>query len=378
MNPYPDFTAIDGLMSSSQDIGLGVVPLKIEGDRILLVDQRALPDEFIYFDATNLENMCFAIDAMVVRGAPAIGIAAAFGLASEARRLASQGLTAVGIVEGLLVAKGELDKTRPTAVNLFWATNKVYSAARGLLVSEPMIGSDKLVMHLELLSKTLLNETITANRDLSNFGKNLLEMGSNVLTHCNAGSLATGGWGTALGVIRSAYFAGLKPHVYVDETRPRLQGSKLTIWELTQDGIPCTLICDALAGYLMSLKKIDLVIVGADRIALNGDTANKVGTYSLAVLAQAHSIPFYVAAPLSTVDGASMTGYSIQIETRSDQEIIKIGDVRLAPGDVTALNLAFDVTPAHLITAIITESGVLYPNYEESIAQALRSTESAA
>jgi methylthioribose-1-phosphate isomerase len=352
-----------------QDVG--VLPVRLEHERILLVDQRALPDKLELFDATELEDMCFAIREMVVRGAPSIGVAAALALATYGKKSAKGKSSTKDLLHDLQQAGKQLESTRPTAVNLKWAIEKIYLAAADEVKRDGNIAATTLADRLVELATSMLDSHIKTNMLLSTMGSSLIPQNASILTHCNAGSLATCGWGTALGVIRSAKGAGLNPSVFVDETRPRNQGSRLTIWELVQDGIPCTLICDSLAGYLMAKKKIDLVIVGADRIALNGDTANKVGTYSLAVLAKAHGIPFYVAAPLSTFDPSLPRGDEIVIEERSAEELIKFGDHPITLSNANALNLAFDVTPGSLITAIITEGGILRSSYERSIPQIL-------
>jgi methylthioribose-1-phosphate isomerase len=352
-----------------QDVG--VLPVRLEDERILLVDQRSLPDKLEFFDATELKDMCFAIREMVVRGAPSIGVAAALALAAHGKQSAKGKSSATDLLPDLQEAGKQLQSTRPTGVNLKWAVEKIYLAADQQVKGDTKVAATTLADRLVELAASMLDSHIRTNMVLSALGSALIPENASVLTHCNAGSLATCGWGTALGVIRSAKFAGLNPNVFVDETRPRNQGSRLTVWELVQDGIPCTLICDSLAGYLMAKKKIDLVIVGADRIALNGDTANKVGTYSLAVLAKAHGIPFYVAAPLSTFDPTLPTGDGIVIEERSADEIIKFGDHSITLSNANALNLAFDLTPGSLITAIITEGGILRSSYERSIPQAL-------
>lgn len=352
-----------------QDVG--VLPVRFDKGRIFLVDQRYLPDKLEYFDATELEDMCFAIRDMVVRGAPAIGVAAALALAYHCKKLAEDSRSNLALLDMLGEAGDKLQITRPTAVNLRWAIEKMHQFASDQAQNEANISAKTLADRLIEHAVDMLDSHIANNKALSTMGSSLIPKNASILTHCNAGSLATCGWGTALGVIRSAKLAGLNPSVFVDETRPRNQGSRLTIWELVQDEIPCTLICDSLAGYLMAKKKIDLVIVGADRIALNGDTANKVGTYSLAVLANAHGIPFYVAAPLSTFDSTLATGNEIVIEERSPEEIIKFGDQATTLPNTNVLNLAFDLTPGKLITAIITEGGILRSDYQHSITQAL-------
>lgn len=350
----------------------GVLPLKFEGDKLLLLDQRLLPERLEYFDATNIDGICFAIEDMVVRGAPSIGVAAAYGYALEAQRLERSILhEATGSSNkselscALESLRNRLDATRPTAVNLHWALMRMWRKTMELLAA------GELGSLLLKEAEAILNEHIESNRELSRFGESLVPQGASIATHCNAGPLAACGWGTALGVIRYAHFAGKNVSVYVDETRPRNQGSKLTMWELHQDQIPSTLICDSMTGHLMQHRKIDMVITGADRIARNGDSANKIGTYNLAVMANYHKVPFYIAAPMSTFDPDLADGSLIPIEERNPAEILTIGGVPLSVAGAQAYNPAFDVTPSSLISGIITEKGVLYPDYQSSIARAL-------
>jgi len=348
---------------------IGTLPVKVEGENILLLDQRLLPHKVEYIETNDLASMCNAIKDMTVRGAPSIGVAAGFGLAKEALRLANEQISVIDFLAGLNAARIALQKTRPTAVNIQWATEKIYNLAATLTKTS----TDKVDIAHRLFqeAETFLFLHIEANRKLSEYGQSLIKNGQGILTHCNAGSIAACGWGTALGVIRSAHFAGTKLNVYVDETRPRNQGSRLTMWELDQDGIDCTLIPDSVAGFLMAKGKINFVVTGADRIAANGDTANKVGTYSVARLAFCHGIPFYIAAPMSTVDPLTKSGEDIEIEERNNEELTTCGGTSLTISNAKALNLAFDVTPAAYITGIITEYGILTPPYEKSIQQAL-------
>jgi|SRR5579864_4849400 len=310
---------------------------------LTLLDQTRLPLETVFVRCQQVEDVAEAIRSMRVRGAPAIGVAAAYGLAIAAH-------TSRDLVE----AASLLRATRPTAVNLQWAIERVlaraHSAAEVLAIANEMAEED-----------------VAANKRIGLYGLELVPQHANVLTHCNAGALATVDYGTALGVVRAAHHAGRGIHVYVDETRPFLQGARLTSWELKQEGVPMTLITDSMAGHFMSRGKVDLVVVGADRIAANGDVANKIGTYSLAVLAQAHGIPFYVAAPISTIDLSIADGASIPIEERSSYEVTHIQGVPIAPEGVEAAHPAFDVTPARYVTAIITERGVLRAPYAESL-----------
>lgn len=345
----------------------GVLPLKYEQGKLLMLDQRRLPHELVYFDATTLDAMCFAIEDMVVRGAPSIGVAAAYGYALEAMRLEERLDQKDALEAALLSVRDRLDATRPTAVNLHWALMRMWQRSIELL------GSGLLKPGKELLScaDEIFNEHIESNRALSEFGAGLVPQKAAIITHCNAGPLAACGWGTALGVIRFAHFAGKEVSVFVDETRPRNQGSKLTMWELHQDQVPCTLVCDSMSGHLMQHNKVDMVITGADRIARNGDSANKIGTYNLAVLAHHHRIPFYIAAPLSTFDPGLMDGSGIPIEERNQNEVLTIDGAPLTVAGGKAFNPAFDVTPAALIAGIITEKGVLLPDFKVSISKAL-------
>ena len=313
-----------------------------------LLDQRLLPAEERWIDCRDAGSVANSIRDMVVRGAPAIGVAAAFGVALAQKR-----------GEDLETAAETLRATRPTAVNLRWAIDHMLDAAdRG----------DDLVAEAE----KILDEDVEANKRIGRYGAELLGFRATVLTHCNAGALATAGYGTALGVIRAAVEAGKSIDVFADETRPYLQGARLTAWELQQEGIDVTLITDNMAGHFFQQDQFDAVIVGADRIAANGDTANKIGTYTVAVLAKAHGVPFYVAAPVSTIDIACPSGQSIPIEERSANEVVETFGKRIAPAGVTVRHPAFDVTPAHLITAIITDRGVLWPPFDQSIAKAVR------
>lgn len=346
----------------------GKMPVETKDGKIILIDQRKLPHAIEYFDATELEKMCFAIVDMVVRGAPSIGVAAALAMSAHLRDLALAGDRQPTLAD-LDAVKAKLDATRPTAVNLKWATGEVHAHAKKLI--KEGIGKETFAEKIFQFAQDMLQDHLARNKKLSEFGQSIVPESARVITHCNAGSLATCGWGTALGVIRSAHLKGLNPRVFVDETRPRNQGSKLTMWELMQDGIPATLICDNMAGYLMNKREVDLVITGADRIAANGDSANKIGTYSLAVLAHHHDVPFYIAAPLSTFDPEIATGSQIPIEFRNTDEVLQIEGRSVSLQGAEALNPAFDVTPNHLIKGIITEQGILRPPYTQSIKEAL-------
>ena len=301
---------------------------------VRMIDQRLLPGRLAFIEARTVEELCDAICSLAVRGAPALGVAGAMGVA-----LAS--VTGEPVEE----SAARIVATRPTAVNLAWGV------ARGLAAGDPVAEAVRLAA-----------DDVARNRRLGAHGAALVPEGGRVLTHCNAGALACAGYGTALGVIRAAAEAGRRPSVWVDETRPVLQGARLTAWELDRLGIPATLVADVMAASLMAAGEVDCVVVGADRIAANGDVANKVGTYGLAVLARHHGVPFYVAAPMSTVDVNCPTGADIPIERRSPEEVVSIGGHAMAPAGIAVENRAFDVTPAALITAIVTEEGVFPPD----------------
>lgn len=333
-----------------------------EGVRML--DQRLLPNEEKYLTLRSYEEVAEAIKLMVVRGAPAIGVSAAMGIALGAKQ--SVGTSVADLEEDLDYICDTLSRTRPTAVNLFWAIERMrmaFNAAKGRTRQV-----DEIKQHLVDEAQAIFRDDIDANRALGRFGAELIPDGATVLTHCNAGALATAGdYGTALGVIRGARDAGKRVAVIADETRPFLQGSRLTAWELDQDDIPVTIITDNMAGHVMKEGKVDAVVVGADRIAANGDTANKIGTYMVAVLAKRHNIPFYVAAPVSTIDMAMSSGEEIPIEERDPREVTHVREQRLAPEGVAVHNPAFDVTPNDLIAAIITDKGVARAPYVESL-----------
>jgi len=327
--------------------------LKWEGDSLLILDQRRIPHKTEFLECRDHEEVAQAIKSMAVRGAPAIGIAAAYGVVLGVKKLSLKDIDVIIDV---------LSKTRPTAVNLFWALERMRERAKTATSWEDLLEE----------AKKIHEEDVRANERMGEYGADLVPDNAGILTHCNAGALATGGFGTALGVIRSAVLKGKKVRVYADETRPVLQGARLTAWELMMDNIDVTLITDNMAGYLMSKGEIDLIIVGADRIAVNGDVANKIGTYSLAVLANHHGIPFYVAAPVSTIDINISSGKDIPIEERNPKEVVEIAGVRVAPEGVKVLNPAFDITPAELISAIITEKGVLRPPFKEELLRIVR------
>lgn len=336
-------------------------PVRWEGDALVLIDQTQLPHRFVEARYTDWREVAEAIRHMVVRGAPAIGAAAACGLVLAAEAISASSMSAFR--EQWLKAADAFASTRPTAVNLFWAIERMKR------VVQRCDNPDEARRRLREESEAILSEDVEANRAIGRHGQTLIPDGARILTHCNAGALATVGYGTALGVIRAAVEAGKRVQVYADETRPRLQGMQLTAWELVREGIPVTVITDNMAGMLMRRSEIDVVVVGADRIAANGDVANKVGTYSVAVLAKWHGIPFYVAAPVSTVDLSVADGSAIPIEERSPEEVTHIAGVRIAPEGVKVMNPAFDVTPAELVSAIITEEGIARPPYVDSLAQ---------
>ena len=326
--------------------------LRWRDDRFELLDQRALPAQCLYLSLDSAQAVADAIRSMVVRGAPAIGCTAAYGVALEARRLRHATRKAFDV--GIERAFGTLAASRPTAANLFWALDRM----RTRLDAAQHGSAAEIAAALLDAAHAIRAEDIRLNRMMGVHGSALLEDGARVLTHCNAGALATAGHGTALGMIRSAVQSGKRISVIVDETRPFLQGARLTAWELQQDDIPVTLIADSAAGFLMSRSDVDAVVVGADRVAANGDIANKIGTYSLAVLAQRHAVPFYVVCPLSTIDRTIASGADIPIEERSADEITGYGSMRWAPPEIGVRNPVFDVTPAELVTALITEKGV--------------------
>ncbi|MFO1206789.1 MAG: S-methyl-5-thioribose-1-phosphate isomerase [Burkholderiales bacterium] len=334
-------------------MSLKVETLRWRDNALELIDQRSLPLDFAYVRCTSAAQTAAAIRDMVVRGAPAIGCAAAYGLAVEAARL--QQLAADDLLVRMQDAAELLAASRPTAVNLSWAVARMRRCLDAAAAGAPA----SLAAALLTEAHAIRDEDIAANRALGAHGAALIADGARVLTHCNAGALATAGHGTALGVIRSAVAAGKRVSVFVDETRPFLQGARLTAWELLEDGIPAILIADVAAGHLMSRGEVDAVIVGTDRVAANGDVANKIGTYPLAVLAQRHGIPFYVACPLSTLDLALASGAGIPIEERPAAEVTGFREVRWAPERIAVRNPAFDVTPAALVSALITERGVI-------------------
>lgn len=331
-----------------------------EDAAVCLIDQRRLPHTTETVRCAELGAVAHAIRSMQVRGAPAIGCTAAYGMALAATQSAAD---TQGLLAELEAAKATLDAQRPTAVNLAWATGRVLRRARALAPE----GAAALRAGVLAEAHAILAEDLAMCHAIGDHGAGLIPARGRVLTHCNAGGLATAGYGTALAPIRTAFAQGRAVHVLVDETRPFLQGARLTAWELQQAGIPLTLITDNMAGYMMRRGEVDCVIVGADRIVANGDTANKIGTYGLAVLARAHGLPFYVAAPSSTVDLSMAHGDLIPIEERSAEEVTHLDGHLIAPAGVAAAHPAFDVTPHELISAIITERGVVYPPFEGAL-----------
>jgi methylthioribose-1-phosphate isomerase len=335
--------------------------------RLRLLDQTRLPLEEVYLDLADYRAVAEAIRSMSVRGAPALGCVAAYGMALAALELrdASPDRFRAGIER----AASDLIDTRPTAVNISWAIRRVREAVEG--IAEPDAASDRLLTE----AMAIQAEDLRNNREMGRLGAQLLPDTCAVLTHCNAGALATSGFGTALGVIRAAVEAGKDIRVFADETRPLLQGARLTAWELTQDGIPTTLIADTMAGYFMRQGAIDCVVVGADRIAANGDVANKIGTYQVAVLARENGIPFYVVAPTSTLDLSTANGEGIRIEERPEFEVRGFGPTQTAPQAVAVRNPAFDVTPNRYVSAIVTECGVVSPPYDTGLQSLVASAE---
>jgi methylthioribose-1-phosphate isomerase len=336
-------------------------------DAVVMIDQRKLPAAEVYVSCRTANDVAKAIKTMVIRGAPAIGVAAAMGIALGMRRSKATG-TKQFTTEFQKLCE-VMAATRPTAVNLFWAIERMKRTFAEAAHSGSSV--DELKDRLAVEARKIHDEDVQSCRDMGAHGAELVPDEARILTHCNAGALATAGYGTALGVIRAAAERGKRVAVLADETRPFLQGARLTAWELVKDGIETTVITDNMTASMMRLGNVDLVVVGADRIAANGDVANKIGTYGVAVLAREHGIPFYVAAPLSTIDLDTPEGSGIPIEERNDREVTHVGSTRLTPEGAKIRNPAFDVTPARYVTAIITERGVARPPYEESLARLL-------
>jgi methylthioribose-1-phosphate isomerase len=328
---------------------------------VRLIDQTQLPNREVYTECTDYHQVAEAISSMRIRGAPAIGVAAAMGIALGA--LASPAENKPDFLQDFDQVCEVIGQTRPTAVNLFWAIQQM----RDTVQQHDSLPVSQLKERLKQRALEICEQDIAINRAIGEHGKRLIQDGDCILTHCNAGALATAGYGTALGVIRAAHDQGKRLSVLADETRPFLQGARLTAWELMQDGIEVTLITDNMAGYLMQQGKVNLVIVGADRIAANGDVANKIGTYTVAILAKEHNIPFYVAAPVSTLDLSLPSGDRIPIEQRAADEVTHIQGKAIAPEGVKVANPAFDITPNYYVTAIITERGIARPDYKDSL-----------
>jgi len=344
-----------------------VIPtVEWHGQHVRMVDQRKLPARVEWYICRGYRDVIAAIEKMVIRGAPAIGVAAAMGLALGARSIRASSYPA--FIEKFREMSRRMSLARPTAVNLGWSVERMGRLVEGL-EGRPV---SEIKSALVEESKRILTEDVEINRRLGQYGQSLIPSGATVLTHCNAGALATGGYGTALGVVRAAHENAKHIKVIADETRPWLQGLRLTAFELISEGIPVSVIVDSAAGYLMQQGRIQVVVTGADRIAANGDVANKIGTYQVAVLAKTHKIPFYVAAPLSTVDATTRTGAQIPVEERTGDEIFRIARSRLGPPGVHAVNPAFDITPARYLTAIITEGGIVTPPFRKNLRNLLK------
>ncbi len=341
-----------------------VQALELTAEGVQLLDQTLLPNQVHYHLITTAKQMADAIVTMLVRGAPAIGIAGAYGTVLSAREYFASDLSVEAMKLKILDDVRMLSQTRPTAVNLFWALDEMQTVLAGSYDN-----AADLLNALTEKARQIHREDWEACQKMGDYGATVVPKGAGIITHCNAGALATGGYGTALGVIRSAFANDTTIRVYADETRPRLQGARLTTWELIEDGIPVTLVSDNMSGILMQSGKIDMVVVGADRITANGDTANKIGTYNLALIAHAHGVPFYVAAPLSTIDRSMKTGAEIPIEERDASEISTLNGELICAKGVSFYNPAFDVTPAKYIAGIITEKGIARPDYQQSIAK---------
>jgi methylthioribose-1-phosphate isomerase len=337
---------------------MAVRTIQWQKDRVIMLDQRLLPHKEVYQVCRNYQEVAQAIRRMVIRGAPAIGVAAAMGMALGASQAREKNFDRE--FERILLT---LSKTRPTAINLFWALERM----RKVYADNRSRGVEKVKRLLQEEAQKIYKEDIAANKQLGKFGASLLQSSGRLMTHCNAGALATAGYGTALGVIRALKESGQRVEVWVNETRPFLQGARLTAWELKKEKIPATLITDNMAGYLMQEGKVDAVVVGCDRVAANGDVANKIGTYGIAVLAQRHGIPFYVAGPTSSIDVGCASGKDIPIEQRDPTEVSHIFGRALAPKGIKIFNPAFDVTSQELVSALITEKGVIHPPYQENI-----------
>lgn len=339
----------------------GIKTIEFKEDVLFLIDQRKLPINYEIFECRTYEDVYFAIKDMVVRGAPAIGATAAYGAVLAAKEFLDN--SKEDFLSNMDKALGRLNQSRPTAVNLMWAIDrmrKVIEENKDLLLED-------IYTRLKDEADRIFKEDIETNKKIGKIGNQIVGNKATILTHCNTGALATAGFGTALGVVREAFYSGKDIFVYADETRPRLQGGRLTAWELVQEGIPSKLIADSVAATLIRDGKIDLILVGADRIALNGDTANKIGTFMLSVLAKEYDVPFYVVAPTSTIDFSIESGDEIVIEERDAKEVTHIETIRIAPEGIEVYNPAFDVTPHENIRGIITEKGIIRPPFKENI-----------
>jgi len=335
--------------------------IEFKNDVLYLIDQRKLPITYEIFECRTYKEVDFAIKDMVVRGAPAIGATAAYGVVLAAKEFLDN--CKEDFLCNMDKALDILNKSRPTAVNLMWAIRKM----RSLIEDNRELSINQIYEKIRNEADDILNEDIKTNKKMAKVGNEVINQNANILTHCNTGALATAGFGTALGVIREAFYTGKNIFVYADETRPRLQGGRLTAWELVQEKIPSKLIADNAAATLIRDGKIDVILVGADRIALNGDTANKIGTFMLSVVAKAYNVPFYIVAPTTTIDFNIETGKEIKIEERSGEEVTHIENIRIAPEGIDVFNPAFDVTPHENITGIITEKGIVRAPYVENI-----------
>lgn len=335
--------------------------IEFKEDVLYLIDQRKLPISYEIFECKTYKDVDFAIKDMVVRGAPAIGATAAYGVVLAAKELLKENKEKfLSNIEEVLEL---LNRSRPTAVNLMWAINRM----RNLIEENKDLPVNDIYKKIKEEADIILREDIETNKKMGKYGNEIIGQKATILTHCNTGSLATAGFGTALGVVREAFYSGKDIFVYADETRPRLQGGRLTAWELVQEGIPSKLIADSVAATLIRDGKIDLILVGADRIALNGDTANKIGTFMLSVLAKEYNVSFYIVAPTTTIDFDIETGEEIEIEERDSEEVTHIENIRIAPEGIEVYNPAFDVTPNKNITGIITEKGIVKPPFKENI-----------
>lgn len=335
-----------------------------EAGVVRMIDQRKLPHEYVEVEFTDYRDVATAIKDMYIRGAPAIGAAAAFGLALAAVHSPAQSTSK--LATDVRQAADVLRATRPTASNLFWALERMLSRLEG----EVSADVDQVRQSLVVEAQALADEDVEANKRMGEYGGELVEDGYNILTHCNAGALATVDYGTALAPVRTAWKQGKQVHVYVDETRPRLQGARLTAWELMSDGIPMTLIADNAAGYFIQSGKVDIIFVGADRVVANGDVVNKIGTYKLAVVARENGVPFYAVVPTSTIDLSIDSGDKVPIEERGTEEVTHVRGQLIAPEGVNVANPAFDVTPHRYVTGIITENGIAYPPFGKSLRSA--------